>query len=142
MSFGSVFVLKVGGPPRSTRTDTLVPYTTLFRSLGGCGRAGDGRGFRGGALPRRAAGRRAGGDACRDMGKGVAMRRPIGAPQALTAAEADFAADMFGRDCGAEADRMLLIHWLKMRRLEAGKRSPRGRTRERATEARSEEGRQ
>src|SRR3546814_20468072 len=22
-------------PPRSTRTDTLVPYTTLFRSLGG-----------------------------------------------------------------------------------------------------------
>src|SRR3546814_14040639 len=23
-------------PPRSTRTDTLVPYTTLFRSDGGC----------------------------------------------------------------------------------------------------------
>src|SRR3546814_4250783 len=23
-------------PPRSTRTDTLFPYTTLFRSLGGC----------------------------------------------------------------------------------------------------------
>src|SRR3546814_11523134 len=23
-------------PPRSTRTDTLVPYTTLFRSRGGC----------------------------------------------------------------------------------------------------------
>src|SRR3546814_13117675 len=22
-------------PPRSTRTDTLVPYTTLFRSIGG-----------------------------------------------------------------------------------------------------------
>src|SRR3546814_780607 len=25
-------------PPRSTRTDTLFPYTTLFRSLGNCGR--------------------------------------------------------------------------------------------------------
>src|SRR3546814_1506625 len=23
-------------PPRSTRTDTLFPYTTLFRSVGGC----------------------------------------------------------------------------------------------------------
>src|SRR3546814_14849226 len=23
-------------PPRSTRTDTLFPYTTLFRSIGGC----------------------------------------------------------------------------------------------------------
>src|SRR3546814_6258497 len=23
-------------PPRSTRTDTLFPYTTLFRSTGGC----------------------------------------------------------------------------------------------------------
>src|SRR3546814_2202452 len=27
-------------PPRSTRTDTLVPYTTLFRSPLRCGRAG------------------------------------------------------------------------------------------------------
>src|SRR3546814_6546949 len=26
-------------PPRSTRTDTLFPYTTLFRAAGGCGRA-------------------------------------------------------------------------------------------------------
>src|SRR3546814_5520709 len=25
-------------PPRSTRTDTLFPYTTLFRSAGRCGR--------------------------------------------------------------------------------------------------------
>src|SRR3546814_3452329 len=24
-------------PPRSTRTDTLFPYTTLFRSVGACG---------------------------------------------------------------------------------------------------------
>src|SRR3546814_13914842 len=28
-------------PPRSTRTDTLFPYTTLFRSLGGPGGRGD-----------------------------------------------------------------------------------------------------
>src|SRR3546814_1863192 len=27
-------------PPRSTRTDTLFPYTTLFRSLDGDGRGG------------------------------------------------------------------------------------------------------
>src|SRR3546814_2870893 len=27
-------------PPRSTRTDTLFPYTTLFRSCGGSERAG------------------------------------------------------------------------------------------------------
>src|SRR3546814_4370279 len=28
------FVLMIRRPPRSTRTDTLFPYTTLFRSLG------------------------------------------------------------------------------------------------------------
>src|SRR3546814_20462752 len=28
------FVLMIRRPPRSTRTDTLLPYTTLFRSLG------------------------------------------------------------------------------------------------------------
>src|SRR3546814_17226023 len=27
-----VFVVKIRRPPRSTRTDTLFPYTTLFRS--------------------------------------------------------------------------------------------------------------
>src|SRR3546814_9958562 len=27
-------------PPRSTRTDTLFPYTTLFRSVAGYGRSG------------------------------------------------------------------------------------------------------
>src|SRR3546814_19591073 len=27
------FFLMIRGPPRSTRTDTLFPYTTLFRSL-------------------------------------------------------------------------------------------------------------
>src|SRR3546814_1225388 len=37
------FFLMIRRPPRSTRTDTLFPYTTLFRSCRGCashGRAG------------------------------------------------------------------------------------------------------
>src|SRR3546814_16781643 len=34
-----LFFLSIRRPPRSTRTDTLFPYTTLFRSLVG-GRAG------------------------------------------------------------------------------------------------------
>src|SRR3546814_18162180 len=33
--FVSVFFLMIRRPPRSTRTDTLFPYTTLFRSLVG-----------------------------------------------------------------------------------------------------------
>src|SRR3546814_11131347 len=28
-----IFFLKIRRPPRSTRTDTLLPYTTLFRSI-------------------------------------------------------------------------------------------------------------
>src|SRR3546814_10610881 len=32
-----VFFLMIRRPPRSTRTDTLFPYTTLFRSQGGAG---------------------------------------------------------------------------------------------------------
>src|SRR3546814_3069079 len=31
------FFLMIRRPPRSTRTDTLFPYTTLFRSGRGCG---------------------------------------------------------------------------------------------------------
>src|SRR3546814_9693296 len=31
-------------PPRSTRTDTLFPYTTLFRSVGNCIRTSYGNG--------------------------------------------------------------------------------------------------
>src|SRR3546814_16751561 len=31
--FSFVFFLMIRRPPRSTRTDTLFPYTTLFRSL-------------------------------------------------------------------------------------------------------------
>src|SRR3546814_4758680 len=33
--FLSIFFLMIRRPPRSTRTDTLFPYTTLFRSEGG-----------------------------------------------------------------------------------------------------------
>src|SRR3546814_4504422 len=32
MSLGICFFLMIRRPPRSTRTDTLLPYTTLFRS--------------------------------------------------------------------------------------------------------------
>src|SRR3546814_8512740 len=35
-----VFFLMIRRPPRSTRTDTLFPYTTLFRSLGAGGNVG------------------------------------------------------------------------------------------------------
>src|SRR3546814_12366889 len=37
--FFDFFFLMIRRPPRSTRTDTLFPYTTLFRSLGPGGRA-------------------------------------------------------------------------------------------------------
>src|SRR3546814_12215309 len=33
--FSCVFFLMIRRPPRSTRTDTLFPYTTLFRSAEG-----------------------------------------------------------------------------------------------------------
>src|SRR3546814_3441117 len=35
LDFAIIFVLMIRRPPRSTRTDTLFPYTTLFRSCGG-----------------------------------------------------------------------------------------------------------
>src|SRR3546814_16893786 len=35
VSLSFVFFLMIRRPPRSTRTDTLFPYTTLFRSLAG-----------------------------------------------------------------------------------------------------------
>src|SRR3546814_11325384 len=35
LGHGVFFFLKIRRPPRSTRTDTLFPYTTLFRSAGG-----------------------------------------------------------------------------------------------------------
>src|SRR3546814_18971427 len=42
------FFLMIRRPPRSTRTDTLFPYTTLFRSCGD-GEGGAGRDFDAGA---------------------------------------------------------------------------------------------
>src|SRR3546814_15280706 len=42
------FFLMIRRPPRSTRTDTLFPYTTLFRSGLSCG--GGGRGWPVGAF--------------------------------------------------------------------------------------------
>src|SRR3546814_9412449 len=39
-------------PPRSTRTDTLFPYTTLFRSAGGLARMKSGTAARLGAVQR------------------------------------------------------------------------------------------
>src|SRR3546814_9506420 len=35
------FFLMIRRPPRSTRTDTLCPYTTLFRSIGGAAGSAD-----------------------------------------------------------------------------------------------------
>src|SRR3546814_18946768 len=46
-----LFFLMIRRPPRSTRTDTLFPYTTLFRSLPGSRSTG----FRRGATPSRTA---------------------------------------------------------------------------------------
>src|SRR3546814_17266631 len=50
--FVSVFFLMIRRPPISTRTGTLFPYTTLFRSAAGGGHRN---------LPRRAAGAATGG---------------------------------------------------------------------------------
>src|SRR3546814_16653506 len=58
------FFLMIRRPPRSTRTDTLFPYTTLFRSVAGgrgdgarpAGASGRGAAGAGGAWPRRHAG--------------------------------------------------------------------------------------
>src|SRR3546814_11188960 len=38
-----IFFLMIRRPPRSTRTDTLFPYTTLFRSVHGVGEVDGGR---------------------------------------------------------------------------------------------------
>src|SRR3546814_2196703 len=49
----SFFFLMIRRPPRSTRTDTLFPYTTLFRSVGGVTAGADARGFGRARHPRR-----------------------------------------------------------------------------------------
>src|SRR3546814_6541451 len=43
ISFWCCFFLMIRRPPRSTRTDTLFPYTTLFRSPGCSGMPATGR---------------------------------------------------------------------------------------------------
>src|SRR3546814_1087718 len=62
--FTTIFFLMIRRPPRSTRTDTLFPYTTLFRSSGRLATARRRR-------PRRRAGARAVGCA----GRGRRARR-------------------------------------------------------------------
>src|SRR3546814_8913351 len=52
------FVLMIRRPPRSTRTDTLFPYTTLFRSHLAQSHSGHGRGCEGVVFRPRAQGRR------------------------------------------------------------------------------------
>ncbi len=54
-------------------------------------------------LPGRAASHRARGLALCDMREEVALRRPVGTPQALAATETVFVIDMLGRDFGDEA---------------------------------------
>src|SRR3546814_19033304 len=55
-----VFFLMIRRPPRSTRTDTLFPYTTLFRSAGRAAAvAGSGGGRLDPCARRRGGGRRA-----------------------------------------------------------------------------------
>src|SRR3546814_11039276 len=66
-------------------------------AFGRGGGAGDGVRGRHRALPRWAARHRARRLAFRDMCEGIALRRPIGAPQALPAAETLLAVDLFGR---------------------------------------------
>src|SRR3546814_17317261 len=61
-----IFFLMLRGPPRSTRTDTLFPYTTLFRAPAGRPR-GLGPDHRGGLEPAGRGRRRAGGAAVRDL---------------------------------------------------------------------------
>src|SRR3546814_3177727 len=85
------FFLMIRRPPRSTRTDTLFPYTTLFRSRaggaeGGAGAlaAGDLRAVvPGQAAPRTAAVPAQGHEATREIGAGG---RAAGTPGRLAAA--------------------------------------------------------
>src|SRR3546814_18791764 len=76
------FFLMIRRPPRSTRTDTLFPYTTLFRSYR---RAADRAGVephlfhRGRMVAQRAADRRGADARRRDRDRHALLRRAIGA---------------------------------------------------------------
>src|SRR3546814_11238691 len=65
------FFLRIRRPPRSTRTDTLFPYTTLFRS----GRGGVRLGQQRPAVPRRAGRAVHGAGGARSPGAGRRSRR-------------------------------------------------------------------
>src|SRR3546814_17513247 len=59
-------------PPRSTRTDTLFPYTTLFRSVGAAADTVHGERERGVRFPAdRAEAHRAGGETLHDLARGL-----------------------------------------------------------------------
>src|SRR3546814_4789339 len=58
------FFLMIRRPPRSTRTDTLFPYTTLFRSIRQGAEAGPNQGERPAGEIRRPAGRGRSGHGC------------------------------------------------------------------------------
>src|SRR3546814_17170058 len=97
-------------PPRSTRTDTLVPYTTLFRSGGGepfgvrgCCAAGTGarRAARGTGRLRTGRGGRAGGQAVAEgaeagAGSGQDRRRARGGQEARRREDAEEARQRSG----------------------------------------------
>src|SRR3546814_14069057 len=94
-----IFFLMIRRPPRSTRTDTLFPYTTLFRSApAGAGHGDAGRRRRRALLlraaqraaPRRPAPRRPRPQAGRRLRAGILPRRPR-APAKRRAAAADLA---------------------------------------------------
>src|SRR3546814_13553108 len=76
-----VFFLMIRRPPRSTRTDTLFPYTTLFRSAGAPSRPAAPRPGR--ALVARAAVRRKLPDSHRQF-LGAHRRRGYGRPHAAS----------------------------------------------------------
>src|SRR3546814_19448276 len=65
------FFLMIRRPPRSTRTDTLFPYTTLFRSRGTSGRGAAGKAAR--QPPRR----ESGSPRIRDSRRRVSSRCPV-----------------------------------------------------------------
>src|SRR3546814_9945948 len=100
------FFLMLRRPPRSTRTDTLFPYTALFRSGvgrggGGFGQVGD-RGFGAAQLPADREGERGGGQDQQLRHRGdeaedeqdTADRHPDGGRGELTA---DLTAEVEGR---------------------------------------------
>src|SRR3546814_17594614 len=79
-----LFFLRIRRPPRSTRTDTLFPYTTLFRSpalrAAGRGVARGVGGRIGGLLGRRGGGLRVGGNAgaaCQKRGNHKQLRNGL-----------------------------------------------------------------